>query len=298
MGQVLKEVSVMQTATMPGLAASPQTIARETQAHSTAPPQTAAPPWWTLLSRHLDAPRGSAELVELKITQLKHRHAVRQVSDAEFRAQMDDLAVELLTALFPTIRLEEALSHVEQVPGTGKLPKLALYPIGNRDTCERTCHIQTQRGALSGRVRDVEFETWPALMGIAAGETTLRKAYTGKEAETLSTWGGRVNWKSVLVGQLPEQALNVIGSLGLLEAESGSGPVGGGTITIGGQTVELPERTTGELLGPAGWTAELDDPSLLIVVPHNGETLYFLHADYNPAAKTTKTALNFFRMVT
>lgn len=250
------------------------TAARQTTTLTTAPPpevrpQNNDPAWWTLLTQHTTPAHGSAEGVELKLQTL------RTSGRPEAPGERQKLAIELLDALFPQVDLVGALFHVAPVPGTGNLPVLALYPIGKRGQKHRRCHIMTQQCALNHPVGKVEFTTVPRLMGEVAN---LTQAFTGKEQKGLGQHGLRVNWDSDLNGELPPEVLGVATSFGLLEGEDGGGAEGGGTLTIGGERVEVPAGTTAVLVGPAAWQAELDDPALLLVVPVQGKKRYYLHA--------------------
>ena len=229
-------------------------------------PPPDAPPWWQLLQKHTAyAPGTSPELLEMQLADLPDG-----TPEATVKAKKRELAIARLNRRYPQVDLKAVLAHTNPVPGTGKLPILALYPIGGRHTNSRSCVIQTQQMAKRGSVREVRFTSTPALMAETAD---LTAAFTGREEGT----GYQVIWTSTLTGTLPPKVAMVLASLGLLEGEGNEGSGGGTEVTIGGTTTGLPDGATGVLVGPSAFGFHTTDPGVLIVVRDGNRVKAWLH---------------------
>lgn len=162
-------------------------------------------------------------------------------------ALQDQLEVARLDTRYPRVDLKALLAETRQCEGTGKLPIVALFPIGNRQTARRDCIIQSQ-GASRGGVRS--FSGSPALM---VSKADLSQAVSGKENHLRKPDHLEVRWQAAIVGTLPDHVTDELSAGGLLEAgETGRRELPHGT-------------TTAVLVAEAPWGAETFDPAVFLV---------------------------------
>lgn len=177
----------------------------------------------------------------------------------------DQLAVAKLDMRFKRrVDLRKLLSETKAVPGTGRLPAIAIFGIGGESTNRRLCVVNTYNASnrrsgamsLSGSQFMVKFGNW-------------NEAVSGKEDRLGQSGHWEIRWGATLWGTLPQIVAGKLRDAHLLGTEGG----GGGTNE--GATIPKPGTTSAVLAAPAeyGQTETYDPVVIRVRLCHDGSVI-------------------------
>lgn len=171
----------------------------------------------------------------------------------------DQLAVARLDMrLKRRVDLRKLLGETKAVPGTGRLPVIAIFGVGNTNTTRRECVVNTHNASNRRGGSGVTFGGNQFALKFG----NLTEAVSGKEERLGEQGHWEIRWRATLMGKLPQIVAGKLRDANLLSPDGGGGSGG----TNEGATIPAAGTTSAVLAAPAEYgQTETYDPVVIRV---------------------------------